>query len=117
LAEQNKAPEPQRLPNQPAPGVAQPRAPEDPSRKAVEKANADRKAQFDAEKKAVAERPQQSGDEGGKPTPTQAENDEIRSGLRHIDDKEDDGSGPDYVHQRVVRRVDADQSKGKYETR
>jgi hypothetical protein len=33
---------------------------------------------------------------GGKPTPTQAENDEIRMGLRHIDDKEPSGSPPDF---------------------
>lgn len=72
---------------------------------------------YDEEKRMVGERPQQVGDEGQKPTPTQQENDEIRSGLRHIDDKENDGSGPDFVHNRVVRRVEADQSKGKYETR
>lgn len=77
-----------------------------------------RRQAFDADKRATAERPQQVGDEGQKPTPTQQENDEIMNGLRHIDDKEDDGSGPDFVHNRVVRRVDAaDQQKGKYETR
>lgn len=76
-----------------------------------------RRAQFDEQKRAVAERPQQVGDEGQQPTPTQQENDEIRAGLRHIDDKEDDRSGADFVHNRVVRRVDADESKGKYETR
>lgn len=76
-----------------------------------------RRQAFDEEKRVVAERPQQVGDEGQKPTPTQQENDEIRNGLRHVDDKEDDGSGPDFVHNRVVRRVEADQSKGKYETR
>lgn len=126
MAEDKNAPQRQELPvnrNQPPQGAsAQPQPQQDQrsadaSRKAVEKAQQDRRAQFDAEKKAVAERPQQSGNEGSKPTPTQAENDEIRSGLRHIDDKEDDGSGPDYVHHRVVRRVEADESKGKYETR
>jgi hypothetical protein len=73
---------------------------------------------FDEEKRLTAERPQQVGDEGQQPTPTQQENDEIRNGLRHLDDKENDRSGADFVHNRVVRRVDAaDQQKGKYETR
>jgi hypothetical protein len=76
-----------------------------------------RRQAFDEEKRTIAERPQQSGNEGSQPTPTQQENDEIRAGLRHIDDKEDDRSGADYVHQRVLRRVDAEESKGKYETR
>ena len=117
MAEDKNAPQRQELPvNKGAPGVAQPRVPEQ-DQKAAADAHKARKAQFDADKKAVASYPQQSGDEGGKPTPTQAENDEIRAGLRHPDDKEDDGSGPDYIHQRVVRRVDADEPKGKYETR
>ena len=112
----NKAPQPQRLPQQPA---GAPQAPQgghsDPSRRAVEEANRARRAQFDADKKALADRPQQSGDPGQKPTPTQQENDEIRNGLRHIDDKEDDGSGPDF---RVVRRLEADDDqRRKYETR
>jgi hypothetical protein len=72
---------------------------------------------FEEEKRLTAERPQQVGDEGQQPTPTQQENDEIRNGLRHIDDKENDRSGADFVHNRVVRRVDAEESKGKYETR
>jgi hypothetical protein len=75
------------------------------------------RARYEDEKRLTAERPQQSGNEGSQPTPTQQENDEIRAGLRHIDDKEDDRSGADYVHQRVLRRVDAEESKGKYETR
>jgi hypothetical protein len=90
---------------------------QDPARRAVDEANKARRASFDQDKRATAERPQQVGDEGQKPTPTQQENDEIMNGLRHVDDKDDDGSGPDFVHNRVVRRVDADQSKGKYETR
>ena len=85
----------------------------DPSRAAVEQANQSRRAAFQEEKKAVAERPQQVGDPGQKPTPTQQENDELRAGLRHIDDKEDDGSGPDLKY---VRRFEAAPG-GKYETR
>jgi hypothetical protein len=70
---------------------------------------------FDEEKRLTAERPQQSGNEGSQPTPTQQENDEIRAGLRHLDDKEDDRSGPDIKY--GVRRLEPDEAKSKYETR
>ena len=121
MAEDNKPvqqPQPQRLPQNP-PGQAPQGGHSDPSRRAVEDANRTRRASFDQEKKAVAERPQQVGNEGQKPTPTQQENDEISNGLRHIDDKEDDGSGPDL---RFVRRLEADEGddaarRRKYETR
>lgn len=117
MAEDNKpTPQPQRLP-QNQPGVAQPQVPQAPQN---DKATQQRRAAHDAEKKAVAERPQQTGDEGQKPTPTQQENDEIRAGFRHIDDKEDDGSGPDYQVGVTVRRVEADDNgnqRRKYETR
>jgi hypothetical protein len=90
---------------------------QDASQRGVQQGQEVARARYEEEKRMVGERPQQVGDEGQKPTPTQQENDELRNGLRHIDDKEDDGSGPDFVHNRVVRRVEADQSKGKYETR
>jgi hypothetical protein len=79
--------------------------------------NAGRQAaqqRFEEEKRLTAERPQQVGNEGSQPTPTQQENDEIRAGLRHIDDKEDDRSGADL---KLVRRFEAEESRGKYETR
>jgi hypothetical protein len=74
-----------------------------------------RRQVFDEQKRATAERPQQSGNEGSQPTPTQQENDEISAGLRHIDDKEDDRSGADPKF--AMRRIDADETRGKYETR
>ena len=37
-----------------------------------------------------------------KPTPTQRENDLAKVGALDIDSKEDDGSGPDYEHQKRV---------------
>jgi hypothetical protein len=73
------------------------------------------RARYEDEKRLTAERPQQSGNEGSQPTPTQQENDEIRAGLRHIDDKEDDRSGADPKF--AMRRIDADETRGKYETR
>jgi hypothetical protein len=58
------------------------------------KAEADKRNRelLDREVEERANRPQGVG---GKPTPTQIENDEFRLGLRGVDDKEDDGSGPD----------------------
>lgn len=115
MAEDNKqAPQPQRLPNQPQAPQNQQQA-EEANRKAAHDAQQKRRVAFEQEKKAVAERPQQTGDAGQKPTPTQAENDEIRAGIRHPDDKEDDGSGPDL---RFVRRLESnDDDRRKYETR
>lgn len=83
----------------------------DPARVPADRARDGRREAVDAESAARAERPQ---DVGGKPTPTQRENDEIRNGLRHIDDKEDDGSGPDPL---VGRNLRADALRRGYETR
>lgn len=62
--------------------------------------------------------PQQTGNEGQTPTPTQEENDELRAGLRHIDEKQDDGSGPDHGVRldEMRRRMAAEQNKD-YKTR
>lgn len=70
------------------PAADAPRAAADTSRAARDV----RREDVESERSARADRPQ---DVGGKPTPTQQENDEIRNGLRHIDDKEADGSAPD----------------------
>lgn len=52
-----------------------------------------------------------------KPTPTQRENDLAKVGaLTHLDEKEDDGSGPEMVHVRTV--VPASEAEGPgYRTR
>lgn len=78
-------------------------------------AAARRREEHEKAREERANRPQQVGEAGQRPTPTQQENDEIRNGLRHIDDKEDDGSGPDI--QFGMRRVDAGSKDGGYETR
>jgi hypothetical protein len=64
---------------------------------AAKQAEADQRNrdELDRSREDRANRPQDMAF-GGKPTPTQAENDEIRMGLRHIDDKEPSGSPPDY---------------------
>jgi hypothetical protein len=105
-------------PPQGASAQPQPRGGQQPGQQSAQDAqNAGRQAaqqRFEEEKRLTAERPQQVGNEGSQPTPTQQENDEIRAGLRHIDDKEDDRSGADL---KLVRRFEAEESKGKYETR
>jgi hypothetical protein len=58
----------------------------------IDKRNRD---ELERSREARANRPQDMAF-GGKPTPTQAENDEFRMGLRHVDDKEPSGSPPDY---------------------
>jgi hypothetical protein len=86
---------------------------DDAARRSGDAARNAARARFDEEKKVSLEnRPQGVG---GNPTPTQAENDEIRNGLRHIDDKEDDGSGPEPRF--GMRRIDANAPGGRYETR
>lgn len=96
-------------------GVAGQQGSQQGQQRSAQDAQQARRQTFDQEKRAVAERSQQSGNEGSQPTPTQQENDEIRAGLRHIDDKEDDRSGPDPKF--AVRRIDAEEARGKYETR
>lgn len=72
----------------------QPQSGSESAAAATEKARQANREQVAREREERANRPQ---DVGGKPTPTQEENDEIRAGVRHIDDKEDDGSGPDHA--------------------
>jgi hypothetical protein len=72
-------------------------AQQSPQDAAAIKAEADKRNRDELERSREerANRPQDMAF-GGHPTPTQAENDEIRLGLRHIDDKEPSGSPPDY---------------------
>jgi hypothetical protein len=115
------------VPQQPArnPSAApEPRGAEEAAR-ANEKARADARKSLaenvERERAERAERPQDVSDGKGKPTPTQAENDEIRAGLRHIDDKEDDGGGPDHavrLDEARRRAMSGDRrSEGDYKTR
>jgi hypothetical protein len=68
-----------------------------PQDAAAQKAEADKRNREELERSREdrANRPQDMAF-GGHPTPTQVENDEIRMGLRHVDDKEPSGSPPDY---------------------
>jgi hypothetical protein len=68
-----------------------------PQDAAAQRAEADKRnrEELDRSREERANRPQDMAF-GGHPTPTQAENDEVRAGLRHIDDKEPSGSPPDY---------------------
>ena len=102
MADENKnQPQPAKLPVNPPPGGAQPnqgdpnavRRTEEASRARAED---NRRASAENIERARAERAERPQGVGGNPTPTQEENDEIRAGVRHIDDKKDDGSGPDY---------------------
>jgi hypothetical protein len=69
-----------------------------------------RRAENERERSMRANRPQGVG---GNPTPTQEENDKIRAGEMHIDDKADDGSGPDPADRAFTA---GNQTRG-YETR
>ena len=60
-----------------------------------EETNKRNREELERSREQRANRPQDMAF-GGKPTPTQAENDELRMGLRDIDDKEPSGSPPDY---------------------
>lgn len=64
-----------------------------------------------ARAEAVAETERRQN--ASKPTPTQRENDLAKLGALDIDSKEDDGSGPEPVYQRVA----VPQDGGKYKTR
>ena len=67
---------------------------EDERRKVAEKGVDDRLAVKDRQVNEQTERQLK-----GKPTPTQRENDLAKVGALNIDEKEDDGSGPDDEHQ------------------
>jgi hypothetical protein len=120
---QRRADEQRRAQQPPSGASAQPLPPrggqqqgsqQDASQRGLQQGQEVARQRFEEEKRMIAERPQQVGNEGSQPTPTQQENDEIRAGLRHIDDKENDRSGADL---KLVRRFEAEESKGKYETR
>lgn len=54
--------------------------------------------------------------QNSQPTPTQRENDLAALGVANVD-KEDDGSGPELVHARVVVAADQLDERGVYNTR
>ena len=120
MAEDKNAPQRQELPRNQSQNAPRPAQAGDKLPSAAQAAGGDAEKRLRQQHEdAVARRaeyPQDSADGKSKPTPTQEENDQIRLGLRSIDDKEHDGSGPDRPV--VMRRLSAEEAeRGDYKTR
>lgn len=117
---QSSAPAVNTAPMQQAPATHDPHAAQrvQDHKHTQEKRRADANKMLDDQQKARedinADREQREANM--KPTPTQRENDLAKLGLLDIDDKEDDGSGPEQLPNQPRREMTPDE-RARYKTR